>query len=185
MSKVTWLVMGPEPHFAHCTRCGGTVPKPTLPAPIDLVVGWTNAATKMHQHCKPNPNAKMPDTRTQVDGAAPLHQRAMAWISGPDTGISSKAIWRVMQGVVPEQRAFGCYPSDPDDFGRCYRLLELIPEWRPRIAEMAGVSDTWKALSVAWDELETLWRTEGNGTGDPPAGTRMNKLYERMKELTR
>lgn len=51
--KGDWVVMGPEPHFAHCERCGQTVPKPALPAPIDLVVGWMNAAVKMHANCKP------------------------------------------------------------------------------------------------------------------------------------
>ena len=28
------------------------------------------------------------------------------------------------------------YPYDPADFGRCYRLLELIPEWKTEIHKL-------------------------------------------------
>jgi hypothetical protein len=57
LSRCDWLVVGPEPHFAHCERCGATIPKPGLPAPFEMVIAWTEAALKMHKHCKPSVRA--------------------------------------------------------------------------------------------------------------------------------
>ena len=52
---VSWVVMGPEPHFAHCERCGRPIEKPTLPAPIQMVVAWMEAGVKLHRKCKVPP----------------------------------------------------------------------------------------------------------------------------------
>ena len=82
--------------------------------------------------------------------------RAHTWIVGHDTGRSSKTIWGVMMGVrVPDMDA----PHDPDDFGRCYRLLQLIPEWRRRLHEVAGQCPRWKPIIEAWPQLARLYRT--------------------------
>lgn len=54
-ARVTWVVMGPEPHLAHCERCGATIEKPTLPAPIPMVVAWMKAAVQLHKNCKRAP----------------------------------------------------------------------------------------------------------------------------------
>lgn len=107
---------------------------------------------------------------------------ALEWIAGVDTGISSKAIWARMQGVRSGDRWWN-YPRDPDDLGRCLRLLAVMPLWRIRLGEMAAEGPEWAALVGAWDELEVLWNAEGDGTTQPPFGTRMPKLYERMREL--
>lgn len=63
-------------------------------------------------------------------------ERAHKWIVSGDTGISSVTIWACMMGI--EQIYLGrCdTPSDPSDFGRCYRLFKLIPEWEERIEEL-------------------------------------------------
>jgi hypothetical protein len=81
-------------------------------------------------------------------------QRAMTWMMGRDTGASSKSIVAVMLGGNPCQAS---YPYDSYDFGRCYRLLTLIPEWRRRIGEMAAAGHVWAAIAGAWDELERLY----------------------------
>lgn len=61
--------------------------------------------------------------------------RAIYWALGDDTGISSKAIARHMTGA--RHGIFGASPpSDASDRGRCIRLLELIPEWLPRLDEL-------------------------------------------------
>jgi hypothetical protein len=77
-------------------------------------------------------------------------ERAHAWVVGEDTGISSKAIWAKMMGT---RRRDSCHPWDPDDLGRCLRLLEAVPEWKPRLSEMADVSPIWAALVARWDEI--------------------------------
>lgn len=61
--------------------------------------------------------------------------RAVYWALSDDTGTSSKAIARHMTGA--RHGIFGAMPpSDASDRGRCIRLLELIPEWLPRLDEM-------------------------------------------------
>jgi hypothetical protein len=109
--------------------------------------------------------------------------RALAWVCGRDTGISSKVIWARMMYAKPERDPFGGYPHDPDDFGRCYRLLQLIPEWRPRIGEMAAEGPVWAALASAWDELTALYEQEHASAGGRRWGWSAPLLYARMQEL--
>lgn len=87
-----------------------------------------------------------------------IEMRALRWAAGDDTGMSSKAIMAVMTGNKPKD--WDCYPRDSSDFGRCYRLLALIPEWRPRIKKMATVGKEWAALVDRWDDIEALYKAE-------------------------
>ena len=90
-----------------------------------------------------------------------------AWIVGGDTGVSSKTIWAVMMGTTDALDWPGT-PMDSGDFGRCYRLLALFPEWRPRLPEVAAKFPEWGPLVTAWDELTALYEsTTPPGGGDP------------------
>lgn len=82
-----------------------------------------------------------------------LHQRTMQWIMGRDTGSSSRAIVGQMTGVTGQRS----HPWDIDDFGRCVRMLDVLPEYRSRLDEMKPISMQWKLLVEHWDELETLY----------------------------
>ena len=114
-----------------------------------------------------------------------MSDKALAWGVGGDTGISSLAIWAHMMGqpVNPEWGGpTNSAPCDPDDFGRCYRLLALIPAWRSRIAEMTAYGSQWSALAGAWDELQSLYELEIDRGGPRHRGT-ARRLYVRMTEL--
>lgn len=115
-----------------------------------------------------------------IDTSAPEMERALNWVSGNDTGLSSETIWRVMMG-----REVGrvSYPHDPDDFGRCARLLRLIPEWRPRLKLMAGASVVWAALVDRWDEIADAMEAEVGI--DWSKGRSAPKTYELMKSILR
>lgn len=65
-----------------------------------------------------------------------IEARAMYWALSGDTGISSETLARHMTGIGNTGFRAGP-PSDADDRGRCIRLLELIPEWIPRLPELA------------------------------------------------
>lgn len=81
-------------------------------------------------------------------------RRALAWKSGTDTGLSSETIWFVMVGLpLPG----GDIPFDHGDFGRCYRLLSELPEWRERLPEVAAAHPEWGAYVDAWDDLAALY----------------------------
>lgn len=103
--------------------------------------------------------------------------RAHAWIVSRDTGASSKTLWARMMGA---RRDDPSHPWDPDDLGRCLRLLELIPEWKPRIREMAGVSLGWAALVLRWDEIAQSMADEVGI--DWSKGLSAPKTYALMKD---
>lgn len=53
-------------------------------------------------------------------------KRVIEWLSGDDTGASSKTILSTIYDTNPKSRN-SCTPQDPGDFGRCYRLLKKFP----------------------------------------------------------
>src|ERR1035441_7297858 len=63
----------------------------------------------------------------------------LALLCAGDTGLSSETMCLYfISGRAPERlRGFSgpCYPLDPSDLGRCLRLLDVVPEWRARLAE--------------------------------------------------
>lgn len=100
--------------------------------------------------------------------------RALFWALSGDTGISSKAIMAHMTGYEKTD-SFGMQPpSDSSDRGRCIRLLELIPEWLPRLNEMVKYDSTKKqdgfivnssgisAYDNSWSKQIPLIVSEGN-----------------------
>ncbi len=75
------------------------------------------------------------------------------WLLSGDTGSSSEAIWHHMMGTKGLKRVWT--PADSGDFGRCFRLLRLFPEWRARLGEMRKYP-AWKPIVDVWPLLETL-----------------------------
>jgi hypothetical protein len=108
-----------------------------------------------------------------------ISEPAWEWLCAGECGISSVTIWHVMTGYphMPGDWGPPSYPRDPDDFGRCHRLLEKFPEWRARLGEVAAKYPAWQGLVAEWDALTALYLEEFP-TGEAP------KLYARMKELT-
>ena len=54
--------------------------------------------------------------------------KLLEWSLGNDTGASSKTMLKA--AIRPVKG--GDIPHDPSDFGRCYRLMEAVPELRSR-----------------------------------------------------
>ena len=86
----------------------------------------------------------------------------LAWFFGPDAGTSSLTIFSVLSKHRDRLPADfrPDIPHDPDDFGRCHRLLETVPGWRAQLSEVAGKYPKWAPLVDAWDELTALWLQE-------------------------
>jgi len=83
------------------------------------------------------------------------------WIVEGEVGVSSRAIWAVLMGVLTGKQECNWHydtPKDPDDFKRCHKLIMAIPEWRPRLPEVAGVFTKWIPFIREWDKLETMFR---------------------------
>lgn len=107
------------------------------------------------------------------------------WLLSGDTGMSSRTICAVMTG---SQYFDASTPMDADDFGRCYRLLKLFPEWKPRMNEVARVCKAWGPLVAAWDELTALYESmynDGAGRLRYPLTPRSvsDKFHKRIHEL--
>ena len=107
-----------------------------------------------------------------------MKDKILDWFAHGECGVSSEAMACAVAGMAPKKRwaAFGNHPCDPDDFKRCIKFLDAVPEARQHLGEVAKISTTWAGLIAHWDELEALFRAE-YPTGKAP------KLYERMKEL--
>lgn len=100
---------------------------------------------------------------------ASAEMRAAKWAATGETGSSSKAMLSVMVGERPKTSF--CYPHDGGDLGRCIGLLDAVPEYRERLAEMRAIGPEWAALIDHWPELEARWRRKDDN------------LYERMKAI--
>lgn len=82
----------------------------------------------------------------------------LAWMTGDYTGASSTTIAHVLSGVSQSTPCLrGSTPFDSADFGRCVQLLEIFPEWRNRLHEVAAVYPKWGPIVFRWDELAQLW----------------------------
>lgn len=115
-------------------------------------------------------------------------QRALEWILGEDTGISSKVIWGVMMGVNVNK--IGSYrrstPCDPADFGRCYRLFLAVPEWEIQLKDLRSVNyartiegkevQLWERFVENYWKMKDLYEQEMHLDKAP-------KLYEFMKSI--
>lgn len=88
---------------------------------------------------------------------ASLEDRAAWWKMRGETGISSLTIWCALAGGRSDSY---CYPCDPDDFRRCKLLLDLIPEWRPRLGEVTKRFPWFAPFERRWEEFEELYRVE-------------------------
>lgn len=119
---------------------------------------------------------------TGIPGAEKsVAERAAAWILNGRVGQSSRAIYCHMIGAVDK---YGYnYPSDPDDLNRCLLLLDLIPEWAPRMAEMSVHGNVWAALAGRWGELTELFLEEVGLNWSKGHDLSATKTYALMKQL--
>jgi len=91
-------------------------------------------------------------------------QRKLDWLMSGDTGVSSQAIFSVLEGRMPHNTTHN-WPYDPSDFGRCLRMLERIPEFRPRLKEVSIAMPAWKPMIDAWDQIESFYKSEVEASG--------------------
>ena len=136
-----------------CTCCGGNY---KLNYPIDpIILGKKIKAFKsLHNDC--------PQTWTEpeADQTKSTQEKAMWWIANGDVGMSSKTMWNFFM----KNKQFPInHPHDPDDFSRCYKLLEAVPEWKILVPRLAVLSKEWKALSENWDKLTEMYEQNVRG----------------------
>lgn len=109
-----------------------------------------------------------------------VEERAVAWIRDGRVGASSRAIHDHMLELKPKW-GFS-YPSDPADLNRCLLLLDLIPEWKPRMGEMAQHGAQWAGLVARWDEIVQCFLDEVGLDWSKGHDIRATKTYAMMKQ---
>lgn len=101
--------------------------------------------------------------------------KMLSWALSGDTGASSKSM---LSAAIRPMKG-GSVPLDPSDFGRCYRLLEAVPELRGYFPQMVENCPRLAPYLNEWDELARLYELgQASGTGRAP------ELYARLKELS-
>lgn len=164
--SVDWVVAGgKQGEIGYCKRCGDGLTLGGGPVPIEVFVAASKAFVKVHLRCKEGNYFGKPA------------QTPEEWATGRDCGTSSLTIYSAITGMPSHHRTYDV-PHDPDDFGRCYRLLKLFPAWRTQMGKTVKLCPKWKPFVAAWDELTALYELEvPNHSGSAP------KLYARIKEL--
>jgi len=159
--QITWVVAGGKVgELGHCTRCGdGLVME--IPQRLEVVTAALKAFVKAHAHCQPGLFTE------------PIVNLS-AWPDSRDTGVSSATIYYVFTG----RKVYDNFdvPHDPDDFGRCYRLLKLIPAWQSRFFHVSRKFPAWLPFVREWTKLTVMYE-EALRTNDG------KPLYDFMQTL--
>ena len=81
----------------------------------------------------------------------------MWWIANGEKGNSSETMWNCL---IDNQEKYRInHPYDGDDFGRCYKLLETVPEWKKELYKLKTLSKAWENLVNNWDKLTEMYKT--------------------------
>ncbi len=109
----------------------------------------------------------------------------LEWLLGTDTGTSSRVLLAVLgqsteatrRARVKLRREYPT-PQDPDDLGRCVRLLDRFPAWRDRLGEIAAQHPAWGPMVSVWSDLEATYREELPGGTFPATAALMRTLVK-------
>lgn len=130
-----------------CTNCG-TKHILNFPISTSLMLRKTELFTELHSDCLKTWEEPTPDLSKSVQ------EKAMWWIANGEHGNSSKTMWNCFMG----NKDFRInHPYDPDDFSRCYKLLEAVPEWKNELEKLKPLSFSWSNLVDNWDKLTDMY----------------------------
>lgn len=104
------------------------------------------------------------------------HKKQLEWLLSDDTGTSSETIFAVM--TKTKSPKYQSVPLDPDDFGRCFRLLKRFPAWKDRLVEVALFYPEWGPLVREWERLSEMYRKAVTRDDEYPS-----ELYLAMQSL--
>lgn len=87
------------------------------------------------------------------------------WLDSDDTGSSSLFMaWILTAGDVRywwgRKSPEFAYPRDPDDLGRCIRLISAAPELAGKIHLMHDTGPHWSAVADNWQKWSEMYEAE-------------------------
>lgn len=95
-----------------------------------------------------------------------------AWLDSDDVGASSEYMAWALSDYDQQVLFWGrnsphlAYPHDPDDLGRCIRLIEAVPEFGGKIPEMAHRGKEWLAVATNWADWVEMYNADDDGLYD-------------------
>ena len=100
-----------------------------------------------------------------------MFEKIAHWLAGSDVGVSSKTMAIIAMGATAGH--FDA-PYDGADFGRCYRLVNSIPEIKNYFDRIARAVPRFAGILRNWDTLVRIYER------DAPTG-RSDDLYEAIQ----
>lgn len=104
----------------------------------------------------------------------------VAWLESDDVGLSSRFMASVLSNgkISTPFNAPNHYPRDPDDLGRCIRLIEAVPDFEGLVYLLYGHGHEWDAVAKNWERWKLLY-----AAGDESElYSEMQKVYARGPE---
>ena len=156
--------------WVHAIRMAGPIPESRLAGTgyeFDREVGDMSEETAAFIAAARNLLTPANLTALTAALAAPVAAEAgrnplVAFLLSSDTGMSSKAIAARYAGVTPCNGYFS-HPYDSSDFGRCHRLLQLVPAIDINV--MRGASPVWDRLVEYWPALTAAYEQQADWKG--------------------
>lgn len=137
-----------------CFNCGAKY-NPQLPQPVNMLVALMKEFSKEHKNCEKTWTEPFNNTegKTEVENAN-------WWAQNGEHGTSSKTMFNCLgKGIqisLMRLDRLG-HPSDPDDFSRCYKLLQAVPQWKVKLEKLKQLSPEWSTLVDNWDKLTEMY----------------------------
>lgn len=155
----------------RCLHCGD-MHKLGFPIAFDEATKVYDGFAKRHKKCEKTWEQPVANPQLRMD------VRIKFWLSVGEVGVSAVTMYNVF---MPSFRMYGWgigHPQDPDDFRRCYLLLQTVPEWKEKMFLMKTVSEVWAKLVDNWDTLTgMLEKAMATPDGNAP------EMYELMKTI--
>ena len=134
-----------------CENCG-TEHILNMPIAISEMTKKTDLFTELHDDCLKT----WTEPKLDPDNKKSIQEKANWWIANGEHGMSSKTMWSCFMGQTDFRVN---YPHDPDDFSRCYKLLQAVPEWKSKefLSMLKPLCFQWSNLIDKWDELTEMY----------------------------
>ncbi len=137
-----------------CFNCGGSY-KINYPQPVSMAAALMKQFATDHKDCEPTWIEPKNEGQEKT-----VVENANWWAENGEHGISNKTMFNHLS-VGLQVRSLNLshksHPSDPDDFKRCYKLLQAVPQWKTQLNRMKTVSPVWSNLVDNWDKLTEMF----------------------------